>query len=265
MAIPTTVTIEGKKRPTRNSEGRLIHSTLQGIRNFWRWFGDSKVVDGKGRPLIVYHGTTAPSFAAFEYGTLWGEDEYGDPVLLAEPSDTNAAMGVNFATEPSVARKFALAEGESWLRYRGSKAGGHIYPVYLCVSNPMFFLRTEEDISNNALVYGYSAALDEWAEIYEEEYPKNFQQLTEIIGRLTDRDVREDGSTWHAEVYQELGESYQAYLRQMGYDGVYYKNDIEGGYAWITFHPTQIKSAVANKGTFSNTDPTITNPRRRKR
>ncbi len=24
---------------------------------FWKWFGDSKVVDKKGRPLVVYHGT----------------------------------------------------------------------------------------------------------------------------------------------------------------------------------------------------------------
>jgi hypothetical protein len=25
---------------------------------FWKWFGESKVVDSKGRPLVVYHGTS---------------------------------------------------------------------------------------------------------------------------------------------------------------------------------------------------------------
>ncbi len=32
---------------------------------FWRWFGDSKVVDGLGNPLVVYHGTKA-SFDVFD-------------------------------------------------------------------------------------------------------------------------------------------------------------------------------------------------------
>jgi len=33
---------------------------------FKRWFGDSKVVDGAGKPLVVYHGTSAKSIAAFD-------------------------------------------------------------------------------------------------------------------------------------------------------------------------------------------------------
>jgi len=49
--------IDGKLRSTRNSDDKFIHSTEEGIRNFWRWFGDSKVVDKKGRPLVVYHST----------------------------------------------------------------------------------------------------------------------------------------------------------------------------------------------------------------
>lgn len=26
--------------------------------NFWDWFGDSKVVDASGKPLVIYHGST---------------------------------------------------------------------------------------------------------------------------------------------------------------------------------------------------------------
>jgi hypothetical protein len=33
--------------------------------NFWKWFGDSKVVDKKGNPLIVYHGS-GRNFTEFE-------------------------------------------------------------------------------------------------------------------------------------------------------------------------------------------------------
>ena len=55
--IPETLTIDGTERPTRNSKGKLIHPTEEGIRNFWKWFGDSKVVDDQGRPKVLYHGT----------------------------------------------------------------------------------------------------------------------------------------------------------------------------------------------------------------
>jgi len=51
-----TITVDGVERPTTNSNGQPIHPTEEGMRNFWRWFGDSRVVDDQGRPLVVYHG-----------------------------------------------------------------------------------------------------------------------------------------------------------------------------------------------------------------
>lgn len=33
--------------------------------NFVHWFGNSKVVDARGRPLVVYHGTPDASFSEF--------------------------------------------------------------------------------------------------------------------------------------------------------------------------------------------------------
>lgn len=52
-----SILVDGVLRPVTNSEGRLIADTPEAQRNFWRWFGDSKVVDVKGQPLVVYHGT----------------------------------------------------------------------------------------------------------------------------------------------------------------------------------------------------------------
>lgn len=45
------------KHPTTNSLGKPIASTPQAITNFWKWFGNSKVVDKEGRPMVVYHGS----------------------------------------------------------------------------------------------------------------------------------------------------------------------------------------------------------------
>lgn len=40
-----------------NSLGEPIADNEQTLRNFWNWFGDSKMVDEKGRPIVFYHGT----------------------------------------------------------------------------------------------------------------------------------------------------------------------------------------------------------------
>lgn len=55
--IPDAIVVDGVKRPTRNSDNKLIYHSVEGIANFWRWFGDSRVVDVQGRPQVVYHGT----------------------------------------------------------------------------------------------------------------------------------------------------------------------------------------------------------------
>lgn len=82
------ITIGGKQRPTHNSNGDLIYPTVQGIVNFYKWFGNSKVVDGQGRPLVVYHGSqTEEIFDRFNdlkgksrsklyAGSTWFTDNY---------------------------------------------------------------------------------------------------------------------------------------------------------------------------------------------
>ena len=62
-----TIKINGVNRPTQNSAGNRIARTEEGLRLFYKWFGDSKVVDEQGRPLVVYHGTNA-DFDAFNLG-----------------------------------------------------------------------------------------------------------------------------------------------------------------------------------------------------
>lgn len=55
--IPEIIIINGKSKPTKNSNGDFIFTDVQGIENFYKWFGDSKLVDEQDRPLVVYHGT----------------------------------------------------------------------------------------------------------------------------------------------------------------------------------------------------------------
>lgn len=54
-----TINIDGVERTVYNSNGERIAKSEPALRNFYKWFGDSKVVDEQGRPLVVYHGTRA--------------------------------------------------------------------------------------------------------------------------------------------------------------------------------------------------------------
>jgi len=100
-----TITVDGKARSRLNSEGRPIAPSDEAIVNFWRWFGDSKVVDKRGRPIVVYHGTDAV-FSNFQ-----------------RAADT--LEGANFFTDnEKVASMFAVGEG------------ANVLPVYLRILNP---------------------------------------------------------------------------------------------------------------------------------
>lgn len=73
-----TIEVNGVERTVYNSNGERIAKSEPALRNFWNWFGDSKVVDKDGRPLVVYHGTDAEfdTFARGEHGGTYGTGIY---------------------------------------------------------------------------------------------------------------------------------------------------------------------------------------------
>lgn len=81
-----------------------------------RWFGDSKVVDAKGRPLVVYHGT-ADSFATF------------DKAKRGSATDTTDSREGFFFTTSTERANTAAADA-------GYPGGENVMPVYLSVQNP---------------------------------------------------------------------------------------------------------------------------------
>ena len=112
--LKPVINVNGKQLGTRNSDGRQIAHTPQDIANFWNWFGDSKIVDKDGKPLVVYHGTPNATFDTFK----------------------NSEKGIYFATEK---RKNSVAGF-----YAGDK--GNIIPVYLSIKNP--FIGTPQEVAN---------------------------------------------------------------------------------------------------------------------
>lgn len=118
--MPGTINVDGKERPTTNSNGQPIHPTEEGVRNFWKWFGDSKVVDAEGRPLVVYHGTKA-DFDTFRL------DKFG------QTDGGWAGVGFYFAPSPEEASIYASSLASPY----ASSTGANVMPVYLSASNPL--------------------------------------------------------------------------------------------------------------------------------
>ena len=53
--LPDYINIDGEKYSTKNSNGDFIAKDSDSIINFYKWFGNSKTVDSKQRPLVFYH------------------------------------------------------------------------------------------------------------------------------------------------------------------------------------------------------------------
>lgn len=85
---------------------------------FQKWFGDSKVVDAAGKPLVVYHGTRA------------------------DISNFSGERGMYFSRDPSYAGQYSRNMADVAAGKRGPSDGGNVMPVYLRIENPKVFAAT---------------------------------------------------------------------------------------------------------------------------
>lgn len=94
--------------------------------NFRKWFGNSKVVNEDGTPLVVYHGTIVrPDSARVKnMGDVSSFDRKFTTRFRIPSIDT---VGTWFSSNPG--------EGGAQM-YSGVSDGSAIYPVYLSIQNP---------------------------------------------------------------------------------------------------------------------------------
>lgn len=74
---PTHIDVDGIKRPVTDSTGQRIHTTDEGIKNFWKGFEGTKAVDEEGRPIVIYRGSSQGSEAALEGKAREGYASFG--------------------------------------------------------------------------------------------------------------------------------------------------------------------------------------------
>lgn len=195
---------------------------------FKSWFGDSKVVDESGKPLVMYHGTARAGFDFFDtYASNYG--------LMG--------MGGYFTENPDVAGGYTN-KGAKKMERQGRDPTPAIYPVYLSIKNPI-------DMDAPADIAAWSKVGNEYGADFTDGMT-NEQAYRELESALQDEQMP---SYEGAEIMQDA-------LRDMGFDGI---THVGGGRVdaagvrhrvFIAFDPEQIKS-VNNQGTFSPTDQRI--------
>lgn len=102
--LPLTITVDGVERPALNSNGKPIHWSEEGVRNFWKWFKNSAVTDDHGRPLVLFHGTNA------DFSSIDAESSREDGLFFASP---DRRVSVDFAM------------------YRTTWGGANVMPAYV--------------------------------------------------------------------------------------------------------------------------------------
>lgn len=185
---------------------------------FRAWFGDSKVVDEQGRPMVVYHATSnvinerneVQRMASFGFGTEFREFDEFIPMShfgTAKAARDRAISRGLLSVEPSWKRPF-------------HHPGSRTYPVYLSIKNPLRV--TDAMASDEASMLGALI------------------QLQRERGEYMDIDI---------DVARSEG-AYEA-VRRAGYDGLVYENRIEdkGNDSWVIFDPNQAKSIFNERPT----------------
>lgn len=129
---------------------------------FKKWFGDSKVVDEKGKPMVVYHGTrTDTDFSEFITPAHFGTKDQANSIVA----------GIRFGAPPA-------AQGDS----------ERLMPVYLSIQDPVFFYDT--GVQHDA--FGYLEAVyekgylthSEWESIQYDEETGDRSDEAEVMAKL---------------------------------------------------------------------------------
>ena len=238
-----TLMVDGVERPALNSNGNPIHWSEEGVRNFWRWFGESKVVDEQGRPLVVYHGTAAAGFTKFN---------------SVRKSKIDGAYF--FTSNKRMARSYSGISDE--VTFQEDEDGAYsdqdrgVYSTYLKIDNPLEFNFGGANWDGTLKEPTYNL-LDEDGDIVDTVYTLEDAESQIDNGSAVEYQEENDiGTTTDAEVRSAMRYGNDgAILFDVEDNGPEF-DSYESGDVYVAFSPEQIKSATGNTGAFSE-DPDI--------
>lgn len=217
---------------------------------FERWFGDSKVVDADGKPLVVYHGT-GTEIAAFDPSlTGQGNDQYGS--------------GFYFTTSMEQAKHYETATlpGSDQPKLGGS-AKPNTVAAYLAIANPIRMSPDQETFRDVEVTPDQSASIIAKAPDILDADRSPLVDWVDNNGRpFTQRHIREVAQSYdnlltlENDFFRGAATAFREAVHEVtGFDGVE-KTFSDGSKHYVAWFPEQIKS-VNNRGTFDPDDPRI--------
>jgi len=202
-------------RVLKQAQGKLTEA-------FKKWFGNSKVVDENGDPLVVYHGSRN-----FE------GDQFKPDVTRINRAGNVA--GYYFTPDPEEASKYSKTRATDTY-----EEGAQVVPVYLSIKNPYEIKksRVTPDMVNQ-----YRKELIDLNQHMSDEKVAAWAETK--IKFLTEQGFPSSNAL------NSDGDAIQRILKAGGYDG--FK---DGGH-WVAFEPSQIKSSTGNNGEYDINNPSI--------
>jgi len=253
--------------------------------NFWKWFKKSKVVDAKGNPKVVYHGSQKKDIEVFE-------PQRGFNVKCIYFSD-NLSVAAHWSGDADVKRIDKVKDAdtvEELLQILNQYTPAEIKGYDLIGDDKGTFYRLNTFGGDSSEALGYK--VDD--NIYEKEWtnPLNWEKE---VKRVDVRDVLKEKIKYFSDSANNSGnygcylsiqkplvvnakkkpyhsidfkgeevntETLVVYAQEHGYDGVIVKNVYETDYEnilcndYIVFKPNQIKS-IDNRGKWSTSSDNI--------
>lgn len=213
---------------------------------FKRWFGDSKVVDSKGEPLVVYHGA-AKDIAQFD-------------VSRSGQSTGNTGFygaGAYFTQDTASAAGYA-----GWAQ-RTEEDAPNLIPAYLSIQSPVYVHlnpKTEAHRARSRETVGALVGTLESEGFFGPAASAN--EAGSELARLRSFIEKADFERSMGTLYRLLngGQGVADLAQRAGFDGVLVyatKDGRESLEEAVAFRPEQIKSAIGNSGAFDPANPDI--------
>jgi hypothetical protein len=201
--------------------------------NFRRWFGDSKLVDSDGEPLVLHHGTAA-EFDVFE------------PERAGEIQRSDWGPGIYFTPQKWQADSYR----EEALK-RTDPVAGRLWDEYVEAARE---LGTTPMMGSIDLGRGSEKWLQ--LEVYADRWLDRFKEIEEEGGgKVISAYVRMENPLYHTG--GSFPDSYLAMsAAAQGHDGIIITYEDGGIDEIVVFDSSQIKS-VDNVGEFDPRDPSI--------
>lgn len=249
---------------------------------------DSKVAAVDGTPLRVFHGTQA-SFEDFDPTKLDEDALFGPGIYHTESTSIADGYAGDFATTwidgghaqaqqvlqalPTATQEadqilFYRALNQTYLAYGIDPApfqqlgiditgllkpasNPNVRPAFLDIKNPL-------DIDGHVDPYEFDRIMSYLEKEYPDSGPEASINYSEVRQQFQDGEIRTGGDLYHALSGGEitypgdsLKASFNAILRELGYDGITHIGGIRTGNAphrvWIAFDPSQVHPAYAPK------------------